>query len=164
MVGLTLAIALARAGLKVAVIDAQAPAAQQTEAFDGRASAIARGSQRVLDGLGLWAAMAPHAAPIRQIRVSDGRKAPLGEAGQAAPFFLHYDASDVDGEALGYIIENRFIRQACFQGLEGLASLTLLAPCRVVGLEADAGLARVRLDDGRTWRAPLVVAADGRGS
>ena len=51
------------------------------EAFDGRTSAIAFGSQRVLAGIGLWHGVAAEAEPIREIRVADGD----------SPLFLHYD-------------------------------------------------------------------------
>src|SRR3546814_5981719 len=73
MVGLALAVALAEAGLEVMVVDRMDPARQREEAFDGRASAIARGSRQALEVLGLWAGMAPAAAPILDIRISDGR-------------------------------------------------------------------------------------------
>src|SRR3546814_7614310 len=54
MVGLALAVALAKAGLEVTVADRLDPSQQRDDAFDGRSSAIARGSQQVLQGLGLW--------------------------------------------------------------------------------------------------------------
>ncbi len=72
MVGATLASALGGAGFEVCVIDRQEPAAALEDGFDGRVSAIALGSQRMLAALDLWPGMAPHAEPIRDIRVSDG--------------------------------------------------------------------------------------------
>ena len=72
MVGMTLAAALGSAGLSVAIVDAEAPAAMTAAAFDGRSSAIAFGSQQVLAGIGAWAAMAAEAQPILDSRVSDG--------------------------------------------------------------------------------------------
>ena len=53
LVGLSLAIALADAGLEVAVVDRLDPATVVDEPFDGRASAIARGSQHVLAATGV---------------------------------------------------------------------------------------------------------------
>src|SRR3546814_16940496 len=63
MVGLALAVALAKAGLEVTVADRLDPSPQRDDAFDGRSSAIARGSTPVLQGLGLWTGTAPAAAP-----------------------------------------------------------------------------------------------------
>ena len=59
LVGLTLATACAGAGLAVAVIDREDPARLVDAAFDGRTSAIAFGSQRILAGIGLWDLIAP---------------------------------------------------------------------------------------------------------
>ena len=56
----------------------------------------------VLAALGLWERMAPHAAAIDDIRVSDGR----------SRLFLHYDHADVADHPLGYIVENRHTRRA----------------------------------------------------
>ncbi|MEK9900735.1 MAG: FAD-dependent oxidoreductase, partial [Rhodospirillaceae bacterium] len=72
MAGLTLAHALAGAGIEVAVIDRADPATFSDAAFDGRTTAIADGSARVLDGIGLWSDLAPKSCPIDTIRVSDG--------------------------------------------------------------------------------------------
>ena len=90
MVGLTLGCALAGAGIEVTVIDRADPAAQLHAGFDGRASAIAHGTKQALDGIGVWPAMAPHAEPIRESRVSDGD----------ASLFLHYDHRDLGGGRL----------------------------------------------------------------
>ena len=81
LVGLTLGVALAGAGIETAVVDGTRPEAMKDVAFDGRVSSIALGSKRVLDGIGLWPALADDAQPILEIRVSDGD----------APLFLHYD-------------------------------------------------------------------------
>src|SRR3546814_13257791 len=83
MVGLALAVALAKAGLEVTVADRLDPSQQRDDAFDGRSSAIARGSQQVLQGLGLWTGMAAAAAPILYIRISHGRPydSGLGDGG-----------------------------------------------------------------------------------
>ena len=82
----------------------------------------------------------------------------------------HPDAEPLDtsagcalGEPLGYLIENRHIRAALAQQVTA-AKIKVLAPARVAGLEVSSGGALVRLGDGRTVQAPLVVGSDGRGS
>ena len=50
LVGLSLGLTLASAGIDVVVVDREDPATVQAAAFDGRASAIARGSQQALAG------------------------------------------------------------------------------------------------------------------
>ena len=81
LIGLLLGIACAGAGLAVAIVDRQDPEAMLGEGFDGRSSAIAYGSRRVLDALGLWPEIAAEAEPILEIRVAD----------DDSPLFLHYD-------------------------------------------------------------------------
>jgi 2-octaprenyl-6-methoxyphenol hydroxylase len=159
LVGLTLAHALAGAGLTCTVVDREDPATAQDATFDGRASAIAAGTKQMLEALGLWRRMAAGAAPILDIRVADGR---IGQP--ASPLFLHYDHSEVGDAPLGYIVENRTFRKALFAALP-IEGLTLLAPHSLSG-EAARGPFGVsaRLDDGRRLTARLLVAADGRGS
>lgn len=153
-VGGTLACALAAAGMEVIAVDHADPAAGLDTGFDGRASSIALGSQRILDALGLWAGMEPHAAPIRHIRVSEGE----------SPLFLHYDERDTGGTPFGYMVENRFIRKALFDRVPTLEAVRFLAPARVDGVERSASGVEARLADGRRISARLIVGADGRAS
>jgi 2-octaprenyl-6-methoxyphenol hydroxylase len=153
-VGGTLACALSAAGMEVVAVDQADPAAGLDAGFDGRASSIALGSQRILDALGLWAGMEPHAAPIRHIRVSEGD----------SPLFLHYDERDTGGPPFGYMVENRFIRKALFDRIPTLDTVRLLAPARVRGLERSGSGVEARLADGRRISARLIVGADGRAS
>ncbi|MFZ5791353.1 MAG: UbiH/UbiF/VisC/COQ6 family ubiquinone biosynthesis hydroxylase [Pseudomonadota bacterium] len=178
MVGLTLAVALADAGLSVAVADSLPAAERQAAGYDGRSSAIAEGSKRVLEGLGLWAGMARAACPILDIRVSDAR---VGEP--ASLLFLHYDHRDLAEPAavrgagigrrrappakpgpMGYIVENRAIRMALLAAVAARPQIRHLAPADAVGFARHDGMAELRLKDGTSFLARLVVAADGRGS
>jgi 2-octaprenyl-6-methoxyphenol hydroxylase len=167
MVGMTLAAALGSAGLAVAVVDAEAPAAMTAATFDGRSSAIAFGSRQVLAGIGAWAAMAAEAQPILDIRVSDGRA-----TGGASRLFLHYDHRDLataggdrtDAPPFGFIVENRVIRRALLRRLAELPSVVHAAPARVASVDRRAAAAVLHLDDGRSVSARLAVAADGRNS
>jgi 2-octaprenyl-6-methoxyphenol hydroxylase len=72
LVGLTLAIACADGGLSTIVVEAESAEALTSTAYDGRSAAIAYGSQQVLRAIGAWDAIAPHAQPIVDIRVTDG--------------------------------------------------------------------------------------------
>ncbi|MBM3542380.1 MAG: FAD-binding protein, partial [Alphaproteobacteria bacterium] len=123
--GLTLAAALGGAGLEVVVVDAEAPGVKRDAAYDGRTSAIAQGSKRVLDTIGVWTRLAPDAEPIREIRVSDGR----------SRLFLHYDHAELGTDPLGYIVENTAIRRALYAHLDETPGVRVLAPSRVVSLE-----------------------------
>ena len=154
LVGATLATAFGQAGLDVCVVDMADPKANLDAGFDGRASAIALATQRVLAGLGLWAALEPEAAPILNIRVSEGDSL----------FFLHYDHQDIGDEAFGYMVENRNLRKALFHRMQDLETVRVLAPASIATLERNSHGVHATLTDGRDIRARLAVAADGRGS
>jgi len=154
MAGQTLAAALGGAGLEVVLIDRERPVETRTLAYDGRTSAIAFGAMRALDGIGLWPRLAAEAEPILEIRVSD----------RDSPLFLHYDHAALGRDPLGFIVENSAIRRALGEHLAALRSVRILAPASVVQLERGRGHVIATLDDGRTVRAPLAVAADGRHS
>jgi 2-octaprenyl-6-methoxyphenol hydroxylase len=159
MVGLPLGLALARGGLKTVIVDA-APAAKVLEpSFDGRVSALAYASVRMLRALGVWEGLEPHAQPIREILVSDGQ---VGKP--ASPFSLHFDAEEVGADSLGHIAENRHIRAALYPVVEATPNLELIAPASVSSLAVEGGRAVARLKDGTEISAPLVIAADGRES
>ncbi len=164
LVGLTLGIALAGAGVATLVVDREDPKTVRAAPYDGRASAIARGSQQALQGIGLWDALIPAAEPILDIRVSDGRPGGLGGRGQTAPWFLHYDSREAGGLPMGHIIENRAIRIASHDLAAMLPALTLLAPLGVGQVAREAGGVTAQLSDGRGIRARLIVAADGKRS
>src|SRR6478735_6131620 len=74
LVGATLALALGAHGLTATVIDPADPAVTLAPGFDGRASAIASASGRMLDAIGIGATLAGQGCAIRHIRVSDGLK------------------------------------------------------------------------------------------
>ncbi len=180
LAGLSMASALASAGVSVAVIDREDPAKLVSAPYDGRSSALARGSQQMLNAIGVWPKMADAAQPILDIRVSDGK---IGRP--TSRLFLHYDHNDVAGEPMGYIVENRETRAAFQAHLPTLPSLTAFAPNSLAKLDRGSpggpgsggpgsggpgssgpGSSRVRvvLEDGQVLTAALVIAADGRNS
>ncbi len=158
MVGLTLGLALASAGLKTTVVD-PVPAAKATAtAFDGRVSALSYSSVRMLEALGVWDALKAHAQPINDILVTDAK---LG--GRPSPFSLHFDHREI-GMPMGYIAENRDIRKALFACADRVSGLTLECPAAASAFDVDARSVEAILDTGKVIRARLLVAADGRES
>ena len=159
LVGLSLGLMMAGGGARVAVVERAPPASLLDDAVDGRASAIARGSQQALEAAGIWSGMAAEAQPILEIRVSDGQI-----DRPASSLFLHYDHQEVGGEALGYMVENRVTRRALAACLGGQKSLTHLAPAEIAEIERGRSRVEARLRDGRRVTARLLVGADGRNS
>jgi len=154
MVGLTMAVALARSGVNVAVIEKTSLPEQLEEKFDGRVSAISLGSQQILDAAGAWQYMHEFAEPILDIRVTDGK----------TPIFLHYNHREVGDLPFGYIIENRYTRYGLQQAAAKLGNLKIIDSFITTKLLHDNDSASVVGADGRILSARLVIAADGRGS
>jgi len=152
--GLALALAVGRAGLKTVVVDRAAPRDVLGGGFDGRTCAFADASVRILEALGVWPDMSAAAAPINDIRVSDGHSL----------LFLHYDHCELGDRPFGHVVENLVTRRALYRQFEKCRHATLEAPASVDSLQFSEGGVTAWLEDGRCLRAALVVAADGRRS
>ena len=158
LAGLSMAAALATAGVPVVCIDRDSPDRQGEDGFDIRTTAVAYASRKVLEGAGVWKHMEPDAGPILDIRVAD----------QFSPLFVHYDHKDLtwDGknQPFGWILDNKDMRRALFARAAELPGLHHLAPAQAVSIERNRSGATVTLADGRVVKARLVVGADGRRS
>jgi len=157
-VGAALACRLGAAGMSVAIIDRAPLPPMEHPDFDGRAYAIAAGSRPLLEDAGVWDRLPLPAGPIEQIRVSDGRP-----GRPASPLFLHFDHADLGGAPLGWMVEARSLRVALNARLHDIPDVTVHAPAEAVVERSPAG-ATIRLSDGTTLQARLVVAAEGRAS
>ncbi|MEA3061524.1 MAG: 2-octaprenyl-6-methoxyphenol hydroxylase [Sphingomonadales bacterium] len=153
LVGLTLAVALDRHGLSSLVIDPAEPETSLAPAFDGRATAVASASWRMLEALGVADRLEGEGCPIRSIRVSEG----------LAPGGILFDAGD-DDDPLGIMVENRRLRGALREAAAAAEKVTLLMPAAAADVVRDAAGVRVALADGRVAAAPLLVGAEGRNS
>ena len=166
MAGATFALAAAQGGLKVVLADPQPFSAQVTPTFDGRSTAVAFSTFRMLDALGVGDALRPHACRMDHILVTDGRR-PGAASSKPSSAFLRFDAKEIaggnGGEPLGYMVENRRIRAALAQGVAA-AGIEVRAPASVQTVLVDGVRATVTLSDGNVATAPLVVGAEGRGS
>ena len=153
MVGLSLSLGLARAGVPVALVERARLSDMAAAHFDGRGSAIAAGSRRILDGLGLWDGVADQAEPILEIRVADG----------TSPLFLHYDHKEIGDGPLGWIVENAVTRRALAAAADP-SSLRIFDGTELAGCVFGEDAAVLVLADGQSVTGRLVVAADGRDS
>jgi len=152
LVGLALASALDSSGLSAIVVDPADPTPRSDAGFDGRTSAVSSSSMRMLETIGVAGHLAEAGCPIRRIAVADGLK----------PGGLHFDSDD--DQPLGFMHENRNLRAALHARADAGKNVWLLWKSRVASVDrGDHGVV-VALEDGRKLSAPLLVAADGRGS
>ena len=153
LVGATLALALDAHGLRSVVVDPADPAVTLAPQFDGRASAVASASGRMLDAIGIGARIAGLGCPIEAIRVSDGLR----------PGALDF-VPDPDDRALGVMFENRLLRRALFEAANAAPHIDLRMRTRATAVERGAAAVTAVLSDGAAVRAPLLIAAEGRNS
>ncbi len=157
LVGAGLALSLQHANCRIALVDARLPTND-----DPRLFALNSHSCDFLQRLQLWDIIAPYAAPIQQVHVSQ-----RGHFG--AVRLLH---SDVNLSSLGHVIPAHHIETAMNHALARLANATssvytLFRPARVQTLTQTNGIATLSVDiDGVTKviSAPIVIGADGTDS
>ena len=153
--GPTLAIALEQRGLNVTVIDALPAPKRGMRDFDGRSYALAHASMRLLRGIDLWDAIKDHTQPMLEIKVTDGR------AGTGpSPWMMHFDHTEIEEGPMGYMCQDRHLRQALLSKMDGAARITQMSGETVVAQSSG----QLTLASGKTVTAKLIVGADGRAS
>lgn len=153
LVGMTLAIGLAKAGITSHVVDASDPAAQTAEGFDGRASAISTASWNLYTNLGMADELAGKGCPIEAIAVTDGMK----------PGRIDFRPTAEEG-SLGRMYANRDLRVAMYAAAARESAIAFHTNARVTARERGEHGVSVTLADGRVLTGSLLVGAEGRGS
>lgn len=161
LVGASLALALRGSGLRTMLVEASPWNASAQPSFDDRTTALGNASRRIFQALGVWDAMAAAAAAIRSIHVSDA-----GRFG-----FARLRASEQGIDAFGYVVTNRVLGRALWQGLTQAAhgfAPELRVPSRLIEVASEPAALRLSLADANgttaSVRARLAVAADGAHS
>ncbi|HET6633140.1 MAG TPA: FAD-dependent oxidoreductase [Rhodanobacteraceae bacterium] len=151
-VGAAAALALARDGFDVAVVEAHEPQPwQEQEPLDLRVLALAPSAARLLADLGVWDSLAQaRVAPYARMQVVDAANGGT----------LDFDAADHARDTLGWIVENRLLQNTLWRALEP-AGAQRLCPARLEDLQVGDDRVRLTLGDGRELAARLLIAADG---
>lgn len=158
MVGASLACAMRASGLRIAVVEAVPLSAAAQPSYDDRTIALAYGSRRVFETIGVWEAIdAGGVCAINRIHVSD-----RGHFG-----VTRLSAQDAGLPALGYVVENRVLGAALLSVLQASPAIDWICPATMESLSIGSHAASVAIRSGeelRTLTARLVVAADGAHS
>ncbi|WP_158964367.1 UbiH/UbiF family hydroxylase [Chachezhania sediminis] len=158
--GLAAAAAFGQAGFRVICVDPTPPvtSAEATDA-DRRTTAFLQPARALLDRIGLWDRLAPHASPLQIMRIVDaGGEAP------APRVVRDFDSRDLSDAPFGWNLPNWLLRREMSARLADLPSVDFRpgrAARRLFTREANA---IVTLDDGARIDTKLVIAADGRRS
>lgn len=176
LIGLSLALALARAGVNVQLIDRRSADAvahrmNGDDDSDIRASAIIRSSWEMFCALGLEQALAAVSQPINAIEVRDGTDgAPLNfgndvaSADNGAYASAYNGAGYIEQGAMGQMVPNAVLAAALFDAVSAHDLVTCHFDAHIAWQDENAQSCTVVLDNGTNLHAPLFVIAEGRAS
>ena len=154
VVGCAAALAFARDGWRVALVEAQMPTPWRADAPDLRVYAFAPDNAALLDDLDVWhEVVSARVQPYRAMRVWDA--AGGGE--------LAFTAERLGRSELGWIVEHGLLVDRLWNAVQR-AGVTMHCPQRVIALAQDNDSATLTLEDQSQLRAKLVIAADGPDS
>lgn len=156
LVGSSLAIALGRLGVDVAVVEPQPEGvAANDDSWDSRVYAISPGSASFLESCGAWQRL-----PEERI----ARVESMQVFGDGPGARLDFNAYDCGLRELAFIVEASRLNLALWHELRAGENVHVHAPahCETLARELDA--ATLTLADGTTLAAQLIVAADGAES
>ncbi|MEX0899587.1 MAG: FAD-dependent monooxygenase [Gammaproteobacteria bacterium] len=146
--GSALAALLADSGLRVVLLDSDAPQPVSSGDRGARVVALGRAAARVLHAADAWTPS--DATPYRAMCVFDA-----GSDGE-----LRFDAGDAALSELGWIIENTRVQDALLERVASASNVQTLWRHPLEGLETtDAGV-QVKAG-GRSFSCAAVVGADG---
>jgi 2-octaprenyl-3-methyl-6-methoxy-1,4-benzoquinol hydroxylase len=155
VVGSAAALALASAGLRVAIVEAREPPRWQAAEPDLRVYAFAPDSQALLERLGVWDSVrAARVQPYRRMRVWDA----------AAGGEMDFDADAFGRDNLGHIVEHALLVDRLWAAVARHPGIRRHCPARLLELAQDDAGASVVLDEGSRLRTRLVLGADGAAS
>lgn len=156
MAGATLALALSalnKGKISISLIETSEPD-KGHPGFDARAIALAHGTAKRLEQIGIWSTLKPFVTPINHVHVSD-----KGHCG-----FVNISAQDYAISALGYVIELHDAGRQLFAQLKKQSNIQLYCPAKVEHVHRDIDAVEVTLNDGTRLKGDLLVAADGTHS
>lgn len=154
--GLAATARFAAGGLNVLCVD---PMPAEATGDDRRTTAFLRPAIETLKTAGAWDAMAKGAAELKVMRLVDagGRERVPRETADFRP-------GEMVEESFGWNVPNHDARRALVGAIDAAETAELIGGTRVEEVLGRSAHALARLSDGRTVRARLVVAADGRNS
>ncbi len=153
LAGAALAVALARRGRRVAVIEPTERSEPAQPSYDDRTLVINAASLNILRALGLLPDTLTR-MPVARIEVS--RAGGFGH--------LALEAAQHGREFFGAVIVARELGQVLLQAVENHPEIEFFCPDRLVSFETDQDKATVELASGAVLSAPLLVGADGNRS
>jgi len=165
MVGLSLALMLAKSNIAVKLLEAvkypnydDENVAPYHSSFDARNTALSRRSVQIYQKLGLWDALQQHATPILQVHITE-----QGSFGKA-----RLVAEQEKVESFGQVIENAWLGRVLLTQVRQQPLIELIEGVQVTSLIQDDDAVHIEaMRNGEyihSLKSKLVIAADGRDS
>lgn len=159
LVGLSAAVAMSQAGYEVVLVDQQMHATDSQLAesdidWDQRIYAISPKNVQWLSSLGVWQL-------LDTSRIGEMQAMEIWGDATATPLSLL--AEDVNADDLGFIVEERALRQALMQQVQACGVRTLLGnQCSTLNVTPRQAI--LQLDNQQVVESTLLIAADGVNS
>jgi len=156
LVGLCAALALQSEHQKVMVIEATALHQPESDGLNARSIALAYSSVQIFKALDIWSQIKKQAAPIEDIHVSS----------QGRWGVTRMNAGDLNLEAMGYVIENRFLAASLLNKVETSDNINLLTEAEFESIETDDTVCIHYRHKGKQQQinAQMAIIADGANS
>ena len=157
LVGLAAAIALARQGRSVKLLEASDLKPAAPAAMDARSIALSYSTIQIFRALKLWPDLLKNAAAITNIHVSSA-----GHFG-----VTRLNAADCQLDAMGYVVEYHHLIQTLLDAAEREQNIELITPAQVVSVhqqEDTVTLQYQSADKTETLNTALLIVADGANS
>ena len=156
MVGACMALAAAREGFQVTLLEPRQPSLDWTsDDFDIRVSALTRTSETILSNLDVWHSMQQRRVTAYENMHVWDRKG-FGE--------IHFAAEDVGAPNLGHIVENRVIVASLWEQITHQANIKHVADIEIASIEREGDQTKLISSNDDVLSASLVIGADGARS
>lgn len=156
MVGSIAALAAASAGFSVVLIESQ-PSKVLSEEMDLRVSAISYENRMLLDKLGINKYL-HHGRiyPFSHMQVWDNTASQKSQ--------IEFGADFARQDVLGCMMENNNLIQSAWKKLQEYPDCQTLESTKINAIDSDDRQVRVALDNGDSFKARLLIGAEGRHS
>ena len=151
--GLSLACALDKTNLKIAVIEKNSKSIFSYPKNDGRDIAITHRSKNILKKIGVWKYIKSETISlVKEARVLNGNSSN----------FLHFDHTKTIENSLGYLISNQIIRKAIYKKIQKQKNIKFFPKNEVTKVFSNSLSSKIFLKNGKIFEAKLTIIADGR--
>ena len=159
LAGSIAALSYSKAGRNVVVAD---PYIYGNNAqIDYRTTAYLQPSKLFLEKLGIWEAIEDSAMPLEIMKIMDSSNIKNGDKIRSQNEFASAEISDLP---FGWNVKNSLMRAALKRLIDQQSNCKLITNSSAVDMVSRDSVAYLKLSSGKTVKAKLVIAADGRNS